>query len=58
MNRMGKLALEIIGRAIPIAMTAGAVYFVQWTDAMKARGGWWAVAGTVLMIVGAEVYKQ
>jgi hypothetical protein len=54
MNPKIQQALEA---AIPIIITSLAVYWPQWTASMQKRGGWWAVGGTALVVLGNVVYK-
>lgn len=47
----------ILDAVVPVVITSLAVYWPQWTASMKKRGGWWAVGGTVLVVVGNVVYQ-
>ncbi len=54
---MSEQIIKLIDGAAPIILTALVAYWPQYTKSMKDRGGWWAVAGTALMVVGHVVYR-
>jgi hypothetical protein len=47
----------ILDAALPVVITSLAVYWPQWTASMQKRGGWWAVGGTALVVLGNVVYR-
>ncbi len=54
---MTQRAWKLIDWLFPAVLAAGVTYFPQVIAFMQARGGWWAIAGTVLLIVGRAGYQ-
>ncbi len=54
---MSDQIIKVIDGAAPIILTALVAYWPQYVQSMKDRGGRWAVAGTVLMVVGHVIYR-
>ncbi len=54
---MSDAIFKAIESAAPVVITAIAVYWPQYIASMRQRGGWWAVGGTALMVVGHIVYR-
>ena len=49
-------AKKVIERIAPIVISAAVAYWPQWTSALQAHGGWYAVAGLALTVAGNEFY--
>ncbi len=54
---MSDAIFKAIESAAPVVITAVAVYWPQYIASMRKRGGWWAVGGTALMVVGHVIYR-
>lgn len=53
---MSPPAWKIVNFVIGTTLGALATYWPQWMSALKDRGGWWAVGGVALTIIGGVCY--
>lgn len=47
---------KVFERIAPVVLAGLVAYWPQWTAALSAHGGWYAVVGLALTVGGNEVY--